>query len=179
MIDSTSAGTTKKRLKFTALLLSVAFFLTVVWLIVSPAPALPIRQFAVEQLTAEEIAACSVFKTMATQPRHSQLERVKKFGIFPVVHGIRENSVLHTAKVGLHIAFPWWFRSRPSGVNYASGQPTFMMTREDVTDLLGEPNSSNANSLQYHVGFLDGEFHIFSILLRRGHVVGTGGAVFH
>ena len=161
-------------MKFTALFLTAAFILATVWTSVSHVAESPIRQFTVKQLTPQQIAACAEFKASTNQPRHSQLERVQKLGILPYAPFIQENSVLRTAKVGLHAAFSWWFGSATTNVICDYEHPTFMMTREDVTDLLGEPSSSNTSSLQYHIGFLDGRYHIFIVRFHSGHVVGTG-----
>jgi hypothetical protein len=166
----------KKPMKLAALCLSVAFVCTAVWQTIPYLADPPIRQFSVEQLTSQQLAACSDFKALTNQPRHSQLARVQKLGILP--HApfiIQEDSVLHTARIRLHAAFTWWFGSATTKIDPKYGRPTFMMTRQDVTNLLGEPSSSNTNSLQYHVGFLDGSYHIFMVRLHRDHVVGTGG----
>ena len=166
-------------MQLTALSLSAAFILTAVWQIVSHPADSPIRQFSVKQLTSQQIAACSEFKASTNQPRHSQLDRVKQLGILPYAPFIEENSLLHTAKVGLHAALPWWFSTATTNMNCDYEHPTFMMTRQDVTDLLGEPSSSDTDILRYNVGFLDGNYHEFIVRLHRDHVVGTGGMEIH
>lgn len=166
-------------MKLSALFLSAAFILTTVLLIISNVAESPIRQFTMKQLTSQQIAACADFKASTNQPRHSQLERVQKLGILPYAPFIEENGVLHKAKVGLHVVFPWWFGSATSNMHCDYENPTFMMTRKDVTDLLGEPSSSDTTSLRYHVGFLDGGYHIFIVKFHSGHVVGTGSMELH
>jgi hypothetical protein len=169
----------KRPIIFTTLCLSAAFILTAVWQTVSHPAEPPIRQFSVKQLTSQQIAACSEFKASTNRPRHSELERVQKLGILPYAPFIEENSVLHTAKAGLHAIFPWWFGSATSNISCDYEHPTFMMTREDVIDLLGVPSSSDSNNLRYSVGYLGGGFHFFIVNLHSGYVVGTGGMEIH
>ena len=161
-------------MKFTALFLTAAFILSAVWTTVTHVAVSPTRQFTEKQLSPQQIAACSEFKASTIQPRHSQLERVQKLGILPDAPLIEENIVLNRAKVALHAVFPW-LGSATTHVTCDYGHPTFMMTRKDVINLLGEPSSSNTSSLQYNIGFLDGSYHIFIVRLHSGHVVGTGG----
>lgn len=114
----------------------------------------PIEHFSVKQLTAEQVSACDEFKSGVGQLRYKQAERIQSLGILPLLPVVQGSDAHHLE------------------IDY--GNPSFIMTREDVSGLLGEPNTFDANHYSYELGFEGGTFYGLSINFHQSYVVGSG-----
>jgi hypothetical protein len=116
--------------------------------------------FTIKQLTDKQVTACDEFKSRSGGLRRTEADLVFTLGILPSTPLSRNNSLYDKLRYTL---------TGKASLGYQ--KPQFFMSREDVTKILGAPDSLAENNFYYRTGFEDGVSHTLVIRFRDGYVV--------